>query len=106
MVVPLQYRCAVSAADVVCNLSGVGFVVHKQELEFPNIVDKEFLETVGEEMSRPLVASVTNLVKLISIEFRLHQIELTLGMAICPLKRRLTLLSIPLGFRHASLTLW
>lgn len=30
----------------------------------------------------------------------------TLGIGVWPLKRRLTLLSIPLGFLHASFTLW
>jgi hypothetical protein len=32
-------------------------------------------------------------------------VNITFGMAVWPLKRRLTLLSIPFGFRHASFTL-
>jgi hypothetical protein len=30
------------------NLGGEGFVVHKQKVDFPHVVDEEFLEAVGE----------------------------------------------------------
>jgi hypothetical protein len=29
------------------NLGGKGFVVHQQKVNFPDVVDKELLETVG-----------------------------------------------------------
>lgn len=58
---PFQYRRTVAAADVVGNLSGIAFVVHQKEIELPHVADQEFLQTVREEMSRLLVATVTNL---------------------------------------------
>ena len=58
---PLENDDTVAAADVVCNLGRVAFVVHEQKLEFPDIADEEFLQAVGKEMSCPLVASVTDL---------------------------------------------
>ena len=42
----------VAAADVVCDLSREAFVVHEEEIEFPNVADQELLQTVGQEMPR------------------------------------------------------
>jgi len=44
--VPFDDGGAVSAANVVGNLGGKGFVMHQEKVDFPDIVDKEFLETV------------------------------------------------------------
>jgi len=35
--------------------------VHQEEVEFPNVIDKEFLEAVGEEMAGLFVTSVADL---------------------------------------------
>jgi hypothetical protein len=56
-----------------------------------------------------LVAPVTNLTQPVTLEWLAWTktwFERTLGMGSWPLKRRLTLLSIPLGFLHASFTPW
>lgn len=34
-----------------CNLSGEAFVVHQEEVNFSDVVDKELLEAVGEEVA-------------------------------------------------------
>ena len=44
--VPFDNGGAVSAANVVGNLGGKGFVMHQEKVDFPDVVDKEFLETV------------------------------------------------------------
>ena len=44
-----------------CDLSSVALVVHQEELEFPDIGDKELLETVGEAVAGLLVATVADL---------------------------------------------
>ena len=49
---PLKDGSAVAAADVVCDLSREAFVVHEEEIEFPNVADQELLQTVGQEMPR------------------------------------------------------
>ena len=48
---PLEDDGAVSAADVVGDLGSEAFVVHEEKVNFPGVVDNEFLETVGEEMA-------------------------------------------------------
>jgi len=48
---PLKNQSAVSAADIVCNLCSVSFIVHKEDLDLLDIADKEFLEAVGHEMA-------------------------------------------------------
>lgn len=45
---PLEDNRAVAAADAVSNLGSEGFVVHEQKVDFPHVVDQEFLEAVGE----------------------------------------------------------
>jgi hypothetical protein len=49
--VPFEDGGAVSAAHVVGDLGGERLVVHQQEVELPNVADKELLEAVGEEMA-------------------------------------------------------
>ena len=49
--VPLQDDDAVTAADVVGNLSGEAFVVEEEEIELPDVADQELLEAVGEKMT-------------------------------------------------------
>ncbi len=103
---PLQNCRAVAAADVVRNFGCESFVVHEKEVEFPHVVDKEFFQAIGEQMSRLLVASVANLRYVFSKSQYTHHRQRTLGIGVWPLKRLRTLLSIPLGFLHASLTPW
>jgi hypothetical protein len=45
---PLEDNRAVAAADAVGNLGSEGFIVHEQKVDFPHVVDQEFLEAVGE----------------------------------------------------------
>jgi len=44
---PLEDGGAVSAADVVCDLSSEAFVVHEEKVNFPDVVHEEFLQSVG-----------------------------------------------------------
>lgn len=44
---PRQYGDPVSTRDAMCDLSRELFVVHKQEIDLPEVVDDEFFETVG-----------------------------------------------------------
>ena len=62
--VPLEDDGAVTAADVVGDFSSVAFVVHQKKLKFPHVADQEFLQTVREEMSCLLVATITDLTKV------------------------------------------
>ena len=48
---PLENSDAVAAADVVRNLGRVALVVHQQEIQLPDVVDQELLETVGEKVT-------------------------------------------------------
>lgn len=48
---PLEYHRAVTAADIVRNLCRELFVVQQEKINFPHVVDEEFLEAVGEEMA-------------------------------------------------------
>ena len=34
-----------------CDLGGEALVVHEEEVELPDVADKELLETVGEEVA-------------------------------------------------------
>ena len=45
---PLENGDAVSAADVVRNLSREGLVVHKEEVKFSHIADEELFKAIGE----------------------------------------------------------
>jgi len=58
---PLQDRCALEAADVVCDLGSEAFVVHQEKVNFPHVADKELLQAVREKVPRLLVAAVPNL---------------------------------------------
>jgi hypothetical protein len=89
--------------------------VHQEELDVTLVVDEELLVAAGKDVTGLLVRTVTDrghgaaVTKLVSSpppisrsltaeerkERRTHS---------CPLKRRRTLLSIPLGLRHASFT--
>ena len=44
-----------------CDLCRKAFVVHKEKVDVPYVVNQEFLETIGEEMASLLVASITDL---------------------------------------------
>ena len=48
-----------------CDLSSVALVVHQEELEFPDVGDKELLEPVGKAMAGLLVATITNLTYIV-----------------------------------------
>lgn len=125
MYIPLEDGGAVSAADVVCDLSSEGLVVHQEDIEFPDVVDEELLETVREEVaglkeerlilgedsfaipSSPFCCYRNQSKETSQTKSEVQKLKLrTLGIAVWPLKRRLTLLSIPLGFLHASFTPW
>ena len=49
---PLEDQCAVATADTVRDLRRKAFVVHQEKVNFPDIVDEEFLQAVGEKMPR------------------------------------------------------
>jgi hypothetical protein len=51
-----------------CDLCRKTFVVHEEEVDFPNVVDEEFFKTVGEKVSCLLVAPVTNLTQPVTLE--------------------------------------
>jgi len=57
---PRQDDNPIPTRDAVRNLSRELFVVHKQEVDFSEVVDDEFFETVGQEMSSLLVAAIAN----------------------------------------------
>ena len=59
--VPLEDGDAVAAADVVRDFGSEGLVVHKEKINFPDVVHQEFLEAIGEEMACLFVATVTDL---------------------------------------------
>ena len=44
-----------------CDLGRVALVVHQEQLEFPDVGDKELLETVREAVAGLLVATVADL---------------------------------------------
>ena len=48
---PLENKDTVAAADIVGNLCRKAFVVHEEEVEFPDIADEELLEAIRKEMS-------------------------------------------------------
>ena len=50
MYVPLENDDTVAAADVVCDLGRVAFVVHEEKVDLLGIGDQELLEAVGEEV--------------------------------------------------------
>lgn len=33
------------------DLSGVGFIVHQEEIKLPDIIDQELFETIGEQVA-------------------------------------------------------
>jgi hypothetical protein len=49
---PLQDDSPVTAAHVVRDLGGVFAVVHQQQVNFPDVVDQELLQTTGKKVSR------------------------------------------------------
>lgn len=46
----LDDLCSDSRADVVCDLSTEGAVVHEEDVEVLGIMDEKLLESVGEEV--------------------------------------------------------
>lgn len=84
--------------------------MHQEELDILGVVDKESLVAGGHHVAGLLVGAVTDLrypsmlVVLSSEYMGLYRGVRTEGMAIWPLKRRRTALSIPLGLRHEGAT--
>ena len=48
------------------NLRREALVVHQQELNFPDVADKELFEAVGEDVASLFVASITDLAWILS----------------------------------------
>lgn len=48
---PLENGGTVSAADVVGDLCREAFVVHEENVDFPDVAYKKFLETIGKEVT-------------------------------------------------------
>ena len=48
---PFQDNSPVAAAHVVSDLSSVLPIVHQQQVDLPDVVDQELLQTIGEEVS-------------------------------------------------------
>jgi len=107
--IPFKDHRSVAAANIVCDLCRIRFIVHEENLKLAEIADEELFKTIREEMTRLLVATVANLPQAEQAKRTRNKTELirlTEGIGSCPLKRRLTRLSIPFGFRHASFTPW
>ena len=49
--IPLKDLDTVAAADVVCDLRRVAFVVHEEKVNFPNIADQELLQAIGKKVA-------------------------------------------------------
>jgi hypothetical protein len=60
-IVPLQDDHPVSTAHVVCDLRGVAFIVHKEQLEFPDIIHQKFLQAIGKKVTCLLVTAIPDL---------------------------------------------
>ena len=73
MYVPLENDDTVAAADVVCNFGSEAFVVHQEKVNFPGVADQELLEAVGKKVTGLLVATITNLRKIIE---KIHKTEI------------------------------
>ena len=48
---PFQDDSPVAAAHVVSDLGSVLPIVHQQEVDLPNVIDQEFLQPAGKEVS-------------------------------------------------------
>ena len=71
--IPLKDLDTVAAADVVCNFGSEAFVVHQEKVNFPGVADQELLEAVGKKVTGLLVATITNLRKIIE---KIHKTEI------------------------------
>ena len=71
--IPLKDLDTVAAADVVCNFGSEAFVVHQEKVNFPGVADQELLEAVGKKVTGLLVATITNLRKIIE---KIHKSEI------------------------------
>ena len=49
------------------------FVVHQEKVNFPDVADQELLEAVGKKVTGLLVATITNLRKIIE---KIHKTEI------------------------------
>lgn len=49
---PLEYSGAVAAAHVVGNFGSKALIVHKEKIDFSDVVNKELLEAIGKQMAR------------------------------------------------------
>jgi hypothetical protein len=65
-IVPLQDDHSVSTAHVVCDLRGVAFIVHKEQLEFPDIIHQKLLEAIGKKVARLLVTAIPDLCQVVN----------------------------------------
>jgi len=76
----------------VSNFSGVAFVVHEKEVEFPDVADQELFQTVWQKMSRLLVATITNLGHgCLALEATSDPVINTLGFSPCLLHSMVTI---------------
>jgi hypothetical protein len=57
----LDDLCSDSGADVMCDFSAEGAVVHEEDVEVLGVVDEELLESVGEEVLGGVVRAVSDL---------------------------------------------
>jgi len=48
---PVENNSAVSAADIVCDLSSEGLIVHEENIDFTGVFHEEFLESIREKVS-------------------------------------------------------
>ena len=74
--IPLKDLDTVAAADVVCNFGSEAFVVHQEKVNFPGVADQELLEAVGKKVTGLLVATITNLRKIIE---KIHKTKIETG---------------------------
>ena len=55
------------------DLGRKAFVVHEEKVNFPDVADQELLEAVGKKVTGLLVATITNLRKIIE---KIHKTEI------------------------------
>ena len=55
------------------NLRSESLVVHQQKIQLPDVADQELLEAVGKKVTGLLVATITNLHKIIE---KIHKTEI------------------------------
>jgi hypothetical protein len=87
----LDDRLARSVGARVANLSGIGAVVHQQQVEIPNVVDQKGLEVIWAQVFRSLVRSITNFHhRPVSFESAAHARINTLWLSPLVLENKIT----------------